>query len=62
MWNDPIVKETRKQRNLYAAEHNHDIDTIFQDILEREKLSKKKIIVMPSRKIVSLDNNEECWK
>ncbi len=60
MWNDPIVKETRKQRDLYAAEHNHNIDSIFQDILEREKLSKKKIVVMSARKIVPLNNSKEC--
>ncbi len=44
----------------HAAEHNHNIDTIFQDILEREKLSKKKIVVMPARKIVPLNNSKEC--
>ncbi len=60
MWNDPIVKETRRQRDLYAAEHNHDMDAIFQDILKREKLSKKKIIAIPSRKIISLNNNKKC--
>ena len=50
MWNDPIVDETRKLRESYASEHNHDIDTIFQDILKRQTESTRKVISLPPRK------------
>lgn len=37
MWNDdPIMAETRKLRESYAAKHNHDLDAIYQDILMRQ--------------------------
>ena len=50
MWNDPIVDETRKLRESYASEHNHDIDAIFQDILKRQAESTRKVILLPPRK------------
>lgn len=50
MWNDPIVEETRKLRESYAAEHNHDIDAIFEDILKRQKATKRKIVSLSPRK------------
>ncbi len=50
MWNDPIVDETRKLRESYASEHNHDIDAIFQDILKRQTESARKVVSLPPRK------------
>lgn len=32
MWNDPIVEETRKLRDLYASKFNYDLDSIYQDL------------------------------
>jgi len=49
MWSDPIVEETRRLRESYAAEHNHDMDSIFQDILRRQKESSKKFVRLPPR-------------
>ncbi len=60
MWTDPIVKEIRKQRNLYASEHNYDIDAIFQDVLRLEKLSTKKIVTMPARKVIPVEDCKNC--
>lgn len=50
MWNDPIVDETRKLRDSYASEHNHDIDAIFQDIMKRQAESTRKLVSLPPRK------------
>jgi len=32
MWTDPIVEETRKLREEYAAQHNYDIHRIAADL------------------------------
>ncbi len=29
MWKDPIVEETRKFREQYASQFNHDIDAML---------------------------------
>ena len=51
MWNDPIVDETRKLRESYASEHNHDIDAIFQDILKRQAESTRVVVPLPPHKL-----------
>mgnify|MGYP007131706487 CR=1 FL=1 len=50
MWHDPIVEETRKIREKYAASLGHDIDTIFRDIKERESRSNKKNVSFPPKR------------
>jgi len=50
MWEDPIVKETRELRKLYASKCNNDADAIFEDILKRQEKSKHKLIKFPARK------------
>ncbi len=52
MWHDPIVNETRKLRESYAAEHNNDLDAIYKDIKKRQTESKREKISLPSRKPV----------
>lgn len=37
---DPIVEETRKLREEYAAKFSHDPDKIFEDILRRQEGKK----------------------
>jgi hypothetical protein len=32
MWHDPMIAETRRLRESDAAEHNHDLDAIFEDL------------------------------
>lgn len=50
MWNDPIVDETRKLRESYASEHNHDIDAIFKDIAKRQANTSREVVSLPPRK------------
>jgi len=50
MWKDPIVEETRKLREQYASQFNHDIDAIFKDIQQRQAQSGKKLVSFPARK------------
>ena len=53
MWQDPIVKETRKLREKYANRFNHDPDAIFEDIRKRQLAAGekgKKLISFPARK------------
>ena len=50
MWKDPIVEETRKLREQYANQHNHDVDAIFEDIQRRQANSGKKVVSFLPRK------------
>lgn len=50
MWEDPIVKETRALREEYAAKFNHDINLIFDNIIERQRKTKRKLVSFPARK------------
>ncbi len=50
MWQDPIVKETRELRKQYADKFNNDADSIFEDILKRQKSSNRKRFSFPARK------------
>jgi hypothetical protein len=52
MWQDPIVKETRKLREKYAARLQHDPDAIFRDIQKRQAESPSKVVTLPPRKPV----------
>jgi hypothetical protein len=42
--NDPIVEEVRRIRNHQAGELNYDLDRIFRDLKDREKLSDGKLV------------------
>lgn len=50
MWKDPIVKETRNLRMLYASILKNDADAIFKDILKRQEESKRVIIKFDARR------------
>lgn len=50
MWQDPIVKETRELRELYASRFKHDANAIFEDILKRQEKSERKRIAFPAHK------------
>lgn len=50
MWKDPIVEEKRKLCEQYAKKFNHDIDAIFEDILQRQSESAKKPVTLQARK------------
>ena len=50
MWQDPIVKETRKLREEYAAQFNHDANAIFSDIMARQEKTQRKTVSFPPRR------------
>ena len=50
MQRDPIVEETRRLRNQYAASLVHDPDAIFEDIRRRQSGGGKKLVTYPPRK------------
>jgi len=50
MWRDPIVEETRKRREEYAAKFKHDADAIFEDIRQRQRQTGKQTVSFPPRK------------
>jgi len=56
MWKDPIVEETRKLREQYAKQHNHDIDAIFKDIKQRQTKSDRKQVSFPPHKPIKESN------
>ena len=50
MWQDPIVKETRKIREEYAARFKNDPDAIFNDILKRQEASNRNRVAFSAKK------------
>jgi hypothetical protein len=49
MWQDPVVKETRKLRERYQAGCGDSTDAIFADILKRQKKSTNRLVNHPPR-------------
>ena len=47
---DPIVGETRKLCEEYAAKFNNDPDAIFEDIKKRQHEGGKELVKFPPRK------------
>jgi hypothetical protein len=50
MWDDPIVEETRKRREEYAAEFDYDLEAMFRDLLEHERASGRRVASFPPRR------------
>lgn len=40
-WIDPIVEETRKARNEYAASLGYDLKKMYQDLKKKNKVAAK---------------------
>jgi hypothetical protein len=55
MWKDPIVTETRLLREQYANQFGHNADAIFQDIIQRQAASGKKLVSFEHRKPVQVE-------
>jgi len=51
MWDDPIVKETRENREALAARFDHDLDKLFTYLKEREKSGGRIIRPVPAKRI-----------
>ncbi len=50
MKRDPIVEETRKLREEYAAKFGHDRDAIFDDVIRRQSMEGKRLVSFPPRR------------
>jgi hypothetical protein len=50
MWKDPVVQETRKLREEYAAKFGGNSEAMFQDIFKRQALHKERLVSLPPRK------------
>jgi hypothetical protein len=50
MWEDPIVEETRKLREEYLAEFDHDLEALVRDLKQKEQQSGRKVVSLPPRK------------
>ena len=44
MIHDPIVEEIREIRQEYAAQFNHDIDAICEDLRRKQQQSGRKVV------------------
>ncbi|MCA9416175.1 MAG: hypothetical protein KC917_07890, partial [Candidatus Omnitrophica bacterium] len=44
MYKDEIIEELWKQREAYAAAHNHDLHAIVNDLLERQKKPLSRLV------------------
>lgn len=49
MWRDPIVEEIRQLRQQYAAQFNHNLKAICEDLRERQKKGNRKVVTLPPR-------------
>jgi len=49
MWNDPIVEETRRLRDEYAAQFDYDLDALVRDLKEQEQQSDREVVSFPPR-------------
>lgn len=50
MWNDPIVEETRRLRDEYAAQFDYDLEALVRDLKEQERQSGRPFVSFPPRK------------
>lgn len=53
MWKDPIIEETRKLRDEYAQNLNHNVDAIFEDIKQRQTQNNRKLVSFPPRRPIT---------
>ncbi len=49
MWQDPIVQETRRLREEYAAQFKGNSEAMFQDILRRQAAHKERLVCFKPR-------------
>ena len=50
---DPIVKEIRRNRQVYATRFQHDIKAICRAAREQQQKSSHKIVSLPPRSVTS---------
>jgi len=59
MWNDPIVEETRKLREEYAALFNYDLRALYLDLKQKEKRHLEKVVSLESDDLAKPAPKEE---
>jgi len=57
MYEDEIVKETRRLRDAYARQFNYDLELMFHDLQKKQRESGRKY-VSPSKKKGSKDTRK----
>ena len=53
MWHDSIVKEVRRNRQVYAAKFHHDIKAICRAAREQQRMSGHKIVSLSPRSVTA---------
>ena len=48
---DTMVEEVRQARDAYAKKFNYDLDAICRDLQEKQRLSHKKVISLPPKRL-----------
>ncbi len=51
MWKDPIVEEVRKVRNEHAARFNYDLNAIYKDPKEQQKVAGHRYVEFEPRRV-----------
>ncbi len=49
MWEDPIVKETRKNRDTLVARFNYDLKELYRYLKEKECSSERTVRPAPAK-------------
>ena len=49
MWDDPIVDEVRKARQLHARKFKYDLKAIVADLKKQQEASGKQFVILPPR-------------
>lgn len=52
-WEDPLIEELHKVRELHGKNFNYDIDKIYEDLVKQEEEQMKKGV-----KFISLNNED----
>jgi len=50
MWEDPIVEEARKAREVHAAQFAYELHAIFKALKEEEAASGRQYISLPPKR------------
>ena len=59
MWNDPIVEETRKHRDEYAALFNYDLKAMFLDLKGKEKQHRARVVSFDRADVLEKSRGEK---
>lgn len=51
MWIDPIVEEIRRNREEYAAQFNHDLHTICDDLRRQQGKDGRNVVSLPPERL-----------